>query len=102
MLRRLGLFAVLVYIALDLCVAAIPGAFVFEADQSVESLRVQRGAGVDARMVPPPPTRDPRAVSLPALHDRAVFARGDLTIIRPAWRPPIVHLVPPVSAEEPH
>lgn len=102
MRRRVAILAVLVYLTLDLCVPAIPGAFVFEADQSMESLRIQRGADIEAGIVPSPPTREPLAVSLTAVHVRAAFARRNSTIGRPAWRPPIVHDVPPLSSEEPH
>jgi hypothetical protein len=41
-LRRRLLFAVLVYVALDLCLPSMPGAFVFDAGSCVESVRPGR------------------------------------------------------------
>ena len=41
--RRALLVAILVYLALDLSLAEMPGAFVFEADDSAEGTRVIRG-----------------------------------------------------------
>ena len=41
--RRALLVAILVYLTLDLSLAAMPGAFVFEADDSAEGTRVIRG-----------------------------------------------------------
>jgi hypothetical protein len=43
--RRRLLLAILVYITLDLSLAAMPGAFVFDAAQSVESPHSGRGRG---------------------------------------------------------
>jgi hypothetical protein len=50
-LRRAGLVGLLVYVTLDLSLPAMPGAFVFEADDSVESVHSARGRvvrGLDA------------------------------------------------------
>jgi hypothetical protein len=44
--RRRFVAAVLVYVALDLSLAAMPGAFVFDAADSVESIRFDRGRGL--------------------------------------------------------
>ena len=41
--RRALLVAILVYLTLDLSLPAMPGAFVFEADDSAEGTRVVRG-----------------------------------------------------------
>jgi hypothetical protein len=43
MLRRAALLALLVYVTLDLSLPAMPGAFVFEVDESVESVHGTRG-----------------------------------------------------------
>ena len=43
MTRRARLVAILVYLTLDLSLPAMPGAFVFEADDSAEGTRVIRG-----------------------------------------------------------
>jgi hypothetical protein len=48
--RRLLLVVVLVYLGLDLCLADMPGAFVFDADGSVDSISLVR-ARPDARVV---------------------------------------------------
>jgi hypothetical protein len=42
-LRRAGLIGFLIYVTLDLSLPAMPGAFVFEADDSVESTHSARG-----------------------------------------------------------
>jgi hypothetical protein len=42
-LRRAGLVGLLIYVTLDLSLPAMPGAFVFEADESIESLQSARG-----------------------------------------------------------
>jgi hypothetical protein len=52
--RRLWLFAILVYIGLDLCLPAMPGAFVFDADGSVESVDVARARVTSKLAVLPP------------------------------------------------
>lgn len=47
------LLAILVYVGLDLSLAAMPGAFVFDPDDSVESVQVKRGrAAVDVAVKP--------------------------------------------------
>jgi hypothetical protein len=43
--RRVVLCAVLVYVTLDLSLPAMPGAFVFEPADSVESIQSTRGRG---------------------------------------------------------
>jgi hypothetical protein len=47
-LGRAALLALLVYVTLDLSLPAMPGAFVFEADASVESVHSARGRVVTA------------------------------------------------------
>jgi hypothetical protein len=48
MLRRALLAALLVYVTLDLSLPAMPGAFVFDVDESVESTHPGRGRTVAA------------------------------------------------------
>jgi hypothetical protein len=40
--RRFRLLAILLYVGLDLCLPDMPGAFVFDADGSVQSVEVAR------------------------------------------------------------
>jgi len=53
MLRRALIVALLVYVALDLSIPAMPGAFGFDPDDSVESV-YQASARVAAEAVIPP------------------------------------------------
>ena len=73
--RRCLLGAVLVYVALDLSVAAIPGAFVFEITECVEA--VYRGWN--------PRTADPFALPSPS---------PESSLVTPRPREPRVHLRP--------
>lgn len=101
--RRFLLAALLIYVGLDLALPAMPGAFVFDAGDSVESLDVGR-ARLSARLVtlPTPPGSTP----LPRLCRESP----------PAWRVPVAAGVahpaihrprraagePPPRAEDPH
>ena len=88
--RRALLLAILVYVTLDLSLPAMPGAFVFEADDSVEGAQFTRGRIATAVMVPPtqtgcsPPLSTPRIGlrhRLPPINDvvrLARFAAGSL------------------------
>jgi hypothetical protein len=61
-LRRAGLVGFLVYVTLDLSLPAMPGAFVFEADNSVESVHSARGRlvnGLDSMTTPDVGCRGP-------------------------------------------
>lgn len=74
------LLAILVYVSLDLSLPAMPGAFMIESAESVESARIARGR-----------TRAVQAVTLP------VLANDSLALLQPhtdAMRGPA-----PVSAE---
>jgi hypothetical protein len=53
---------ILVYITLDLSLASMPGAFVFEASDSVESVQMNRTRDVAGAMTTLALARDPRAV----------------------------------------
>jgi len=83
------LLAVLVYVTLDLSLPAMPGAFVFEAAESVESTQSRARAAAEA-VVLPAPARDAFARSRPPLEvkDRlpsteSVERRGDAVM---GWR----------------
>jgi hypothetical protein len=80
--RRSTLCAILIYVALDLSLPMMPGAFVFEADASVESVQGSRGrAGVDV------------AVAAPPALDRLTPALPGAAVVRPTRlrqaRPPV-------------
>jgi hypothetical protein len=52
--------AILVYLTLDLSLASMPGAFVFEADDSVETVRMSRGRPLAPVAIESLPARDPK------------------------------------------
>jgi hypothetical protein len=54
--------AVLIYITLDLSLASMPGAFVFDVDDSVESVQIHRTRDVASSMTALAFTRDPRNI----------------------------------------
>jgi hypothetical protein len=103
-LRPVLLLAVLMYVALDLSLPAMPGAFVFEAGESVESTQSRARAATEA-VVLPAPVRDAFVHSRPLLEvkDRltsteSVAQRGDPVM---GWRPRAPHDPAPPS-EDPH
>jgi hypothetical protein len=97
--------AILVYVSLDFCLPAMPGAFVFEAAQSVETIRVDRSrADVEAVVALPlaKVTRVPPLVMV-ELTDTLILRRA----APPVVRPPIVYLAratlrPARSTEDSH
>ena len=102
--RRGLLLALLVYVTLDLSIAAMPGAFVFEAGDSVESAhgRCESSAGevvvraepASARCVPAPPARvTGDAGTMIGLRPRPRFV---------ASRLPRASLAAPAPPEDPH
>ena len=103
-LRPVLLLAVLVYVALDLSLPAMPGAFVFEAGESVESTQSRAREAIEA-VVLPVPVRDAFVRSRPPLEvkDRltstgSVVPRVDAVMGRRLWAP---HDPAPPS-EDPH
>lgn len=54
MIRHAVRVAILVYVTLDLSLAAMPGAFVFDPGDSVESLHIGRGRAAPGVDAPPP------------------------------------------------
>lgn len=63
--RRGLLFALFIYVTLDLSLPTMPGAFVFESGDSVESIQVYRGRGASEVVVAPGLTRDLAVTSQP-------------------------------------
>jgi hypothetical protein len=95
---------ILVYVSLDLSVASIPGAFVFEAGDSIES--VQNGRARQIAKVAPAltPRPDPRAVIAENAGVRqAPVPRpaSPAPLLRDARRPAATPDQPPPS-EDPH
>lgn len=103
MRRSALLVAVLVYVALDLSLPAMPGAFVFDPDESVETVQQARArAGAEAVM--PPALADTAFVSAPGqsagTEGRAPTRPGP---IRPRMTRRSAPLDdPPPSSEDPH
>jgi hypothetical protein len=54
MLVRAPLLALLVYVTLDLCLAAMPGAFVFDAAGSVDSIQARGRESTEVVSLTPP------------------------------------------------
>lgn len=97
------LLAILLYVALDLCLPAMPGAFVFESAESVESARIARGRPGTAVTSP--------ARDLSALSPRRLETRGRVAPVRttsrvarpsPVSRALRATVDPPPASEEPH
>ena len=103
--RRALLLAILVYVALDLSLPAMPGAFVFEPGDSVEGAQVARGRlAAEVVMLPtlnrssfvlPSPHIDLRH-RMPPINDIVRLARSDARCL-----PRAVCAAPPLS-EDPH
>ena len=96
---------ILVYVSLDLSLAMMPGAFVFEPGDSVESLHVRRGSPTPEFLAVPAPSRaglvsvEPRG----DISDRRAapesVERHDRPVVSRLHRPPAD--VAPAS-EDPH
>lgn len=70
-LRRLWLLVIVVYLGLDLCLPEMPGAFMFDADGSIESVNVARTRLTGRPVVLPPLATGSLHLLQPALHDLA-------------------------------
>jgi hypothetical protein len=102
---RVLLLAILVYVGLDLCLPDMPGAFVFEPSQSVETIDRARGrltteivvlrAPVPASMPLMPPHPDLRH-RLPPLSKVAFLGHPVVSCL------PRAHCGPARSSEDPH
>jgi hypothetical protein len=80
------LLAIAVYVSLDLCVAAMPGAFVFEPADSVESAQTGRARAPAELAALPPESEGAFTGVRPAVDLRLRHARRDDT------RPPARHV----------
>ena len=102
--RPMLLLAVLVYVTLDLSLPAMPGAFVFEAAESVESTQSRARAAAEAVVLPAPardafmPSRPPLEVKDRLTSTEVVERRGDAVM---GWRLRAPHDSAPPS-EDPH
>ena len=96
------LLAILLYVTLDLCLPGMPGAFVFDAGDSVESVqRNEGGAGADAITKPVAIADGMPAVPRPA--ERVVPGVPVPRSRRPPpVRPPRTSLESPPPSEDPH
>jgi len=77
---------ILIYVALDLSLASMPGAFVFEPADSVEGVRMSHAQEAADRIAPPTPTQDPKAPIPPELTARSSFVRA------PSIPPVLLHM----------
>jgi hypothetical protein len=102
--RRIAFISILIYVTLDLSVPAMPGAFVFELDESVESAQTSRlktaGEGV-----PLPAAISTPLASRPPVDDRHGY-RPVPAVRRPiavaaGGRLPRATLAPPTPSEDP-
>jgi hypothetical protein len=99
------LLAILVYVTLDLSLPAMPGAFVFDPEASVESLHLTRARAAGDVVVVPELLRNLLMPSPPRVEIRARSAPASQVAL------PRRHLVrslpratsdPPAPSEEPH
>jgi hypothetical protein len=105
-IRRPFLFAVLIYVTLDLSLPEMPGAFVFDPAGSVESVEVVRGrVASEAVVLPAPATRTFLEGHVPQSDLRHRLVMTEFSV---PWRAPVNHLrrttaaPPSPSAEDPH
>jgi hypothetical protein len=95
--------AILVYITLDLSLASMPGAFVFEVEDSVESLQMNRSRPLAPVAIASLPPRDSKTLvvrvdSKPRTVPRAVFPAP----IRAADGSRVLVSELPAVSEDPH
>jgi hypothetical protein len=103
--RRSTLCAILVYVALDLSLPMMPGAFVFEADASVESVQGNRWrAGGDVAIAAQPaPDRLPPRPAVAVTRSTALYqVRRSARCDSPQCRPRALLAVAAVVLEDPH
>lgn len=98
------LLAILVYVTLDLSLPAMPGAFVFDSSDSVESIRIRARAAIEIAVLPAS-ARDAFVLSRPPLDvkDRLTPAESIQRARRPvlSWRSRALHDPAPPS-DDPH
>ena len=101
---RAIIIAILIYLSLDLSLAAMPGAFVFEAADSVESPQNQGKASTDA-LAHSAFRRD--GAVLPAPHRLVDRSEIPVASNEPRWQPAVTPLPRAVDdkalpSEDPH
>jgi hypothetical protein len=84
------LFAILIYVTLDLSLPAMPGAFEFEPADSVESIQTHRGRATAEFRDLPAPARDEVVLSQPRIEITYRLARPSST----QHRHPVVSRLP--------
>ncbi len=103
---RALLFAVLVYVGLDLCLPEMPGAFDFEPTGSIESAQAARGRATLTVTVLTAPAKDPFVIGEVPQRDfryrQVPGARVSLHRRAPVNRLPRATAASPSSPEDPH
>lgn len=98
------LLAILLYVTLDLSLPAMPGAFVFDSSDSVESVHIRARAALEIAVLPAS-ARDAFVLSRPPLDvkDRLTPAESIQRGRRPvlSWRARALHDPAPPS-DDPH
>ena len=104
MTRRQALWlAILVYVTLDLCLPAMPGAFVFEPEGSVETAHRSRGSTIPEVVIPPSPTDEAIVPAPPRLKTATRPAPPrPATRVPTARRPARTVVDVTSSSEDPH
>jgi hypothetical protein len=93
------------YVALDLSLPMMPGAFVFAADASVETVQSSRGRAGGDEAIAAEPTLDrltPRPPGAPICSTRLGQMRPPATCAYPQYRPRAMLAVAAVVLEDPH
>ena len=96
------LIAVLFYVTLDLSMPAMPGAFVFDAGDSVESVQRHGGRATADAIAAPAPARAGIAVFLPPPERPAPAAFVSRARRPPPVRPPRTTPESAPQSEDPH
>lgn len=101
--RRLFVLVILLYVTSDLSVAAMPGAFVFDASDSVESLQKTRVRPVTDVRLDSAPTPDPGArIVQVEVRRRLLPPRLSVVPIHPGDSSRTKTPEPPALSEDPH
>jgi hypothetical protein len=102
-LRRGLLIGLLAYMTLDLSLPTMPGAFVFEPGDSVETIRINRSRGAEVVFLPQPALLVVSRPSLEAVTDRIPETLPAAPAAhRVAHRLPRAALDTPRPSEDPH
>jgi hypothetical protein len=105
--KRSLLFAILLYVTLDLSMAMMPGAFVFDVADSVESVQLSRGRAAAELVVVPAPVREANLQSHPRMEIRPRLVaqhreqRRERRVAHRSWRSP-GDAGRPRHSEDPH